>query len=64
MIVHDVYDQWERHDAEQEAELQKLPECSNCGYKIQSEYCFQINDEIICETCMKDFRVHTEDLIM
>lgn len=64
MHIPDNFDQWRTHDIKQEAELQKLPECSNCGDKIQSEYCFQINDEIICETCMKDFRVHTEDLIM
>lgn len=44
----------ERHIAEQERRLDKLPECSECGEKIQDEYCFEINDEYICEHCMDE----------
>ena len=43
----------ERYIAEQEAELEKLPECCECGYKIQDDYCYEISDEYICEDCLK-----------
>lgn len=53
-----------RHDAEREAALECLPVCSECGEHIQDEYCFEINDEIICETCMVEhYRKFTTDLM-
>ena len=53
-----------RHDAEQQAQLDKLPKCSECGYPIQEEYCWEMNGEYICERCLKDnHRVSTEDVI-
>ena len=45
------FDRW---NADQEAELSKLPVCSECGQPIQSEDCFEINDELICEQCLHD----------
>jgi formylmethanofuran dehydrogenase subunit E len=42
----------ERHIAEQDAALQKLPRCSECDKRIQDEYCFEINGELICYDCM------------
>jgi formylmethanofuran dehydrogenase subunit E len=43
---------FERWDAEQQAQLDKLPECSECGHKITDEYAYYIHDEWICEDCM------------
>ena len=63
MYIPDNYDAWSRHDAEQESELQKRPQCCECGEHIQAETCFQINDEIICEECMEHYRKDTEDLM-
>lgn len=62
MYVPDNYDAWSRHDAEQEAELQKRPKCCECGQPIQDEKCFEINDELICPRCMgENHEKWTED---
>ena len=63
MYIPDNYDLFARHDAEQEAKLQTLPECSECGEKIQDEHCFEINGEYICKRCMEGHKKHIEDLI-
>ena len=47
-------DDFERHDAEQERKLERLPECCECGNKIQDEHCFEINDEYICKQCLNE----------
>lgn len=53
---------FENWDAEQQSNLDRLPECSYCGSKIQDEFLYCINDEIICEDCLNDhFRKETED---
>lgn len=53
-----------RHDAEQAAELAKLPKCEYCGEAIQDEYCYEINDSLICEECLKrHFRRDVDDFI-
>lgn len=61
--IPDNYDRWKQHDTEQEEALELLPECDMCGKRIQEEHCYQINDELICESCMDDYRVCTMDLI-
>ena len=61
--VPDNYDMWAAHDAEQERELAKLPVCCECGEHIQSETCFEINDEIICEECLeRNHKKYTDDV--
>lgn len=53
-----------RHSAEQERELARLPRCSECGEPITEEFCFEINDELICVHCLKqNYRRDTEDFI-
>ena len=53
-----------RYDAEQQAKLDKLPRCSECDEPIQSETCYEINGELICEDCLKDnHRKWVEDFI-
>lgn len=64
MNIPDNYDYFKQHEAEQAAWLEKMPECSECGEKIQDESCYEVNGEYICEQCMKDnHRKSTEDLI-
>ena len=54
MDAPDNYDAWEAHEAKQQEELDKRPRCSECDAPIQSDFCYEINDELICEDCMKD----------
>ena len=55
---------FERHDAEQQKQLDKLPTCSICGEHIQDYYSFEISNELLCEECMNDlYRVHTDEFI-
>jgi len=42
----------ERHIAEQDAKLDRLPKCSECDEPIQDEYCFEFNGELVCDECM------------
>ncbi len=64
MYIPDNYDMWASHDAEQEAELQKLPKCNECGEPIQGEYAYGSNGKYICEHCLEAYyRVSVEDLM-
>lgn len=45
---------FDRHEAEQERELSKLPKCYECEHPIQTEECFEINGELICPECLND----------
>lgn len=62
MCSPDNYDAWVSHEAEQERQLQRLPECSECGEPIQEEECYMFNDELICIHCLEDnHRKNTDD---
>lgn len=50
------------HEAEQEKELEKLPECCNCGFPIQQDTAVYINGEWLCDDCLKDFRRAVVDI--
>ena len=51
-----------RYDADQEAMLEKLPKCSYCDKPIQEDYCYEINDELVCRECLDEhFRKWVED---
>lgn len=51
-----------RHCDEQEEWLQSRPVCSECDEPIQDEHCYEINDELVCEECLKHYhRKWTED---
>jgi hypothetical protein len=53
-----------RHDAEQQAELDRLPKCSYCNEPIQEEKLFDIEGELYCEEhAFELFRKDTEDYI-
>ncbi len=64
MNIPDNYDQWEAHEREKEKLLELLPECEICGVTIQDDFYFEINDAIICESCLiEHHRKRTEDFI-
>lgn len=63
VYVPDNYDQWKRHDAEEARRLARLPECADCGEPVQDGYYYQINDEVICPSCMEAYRKEVEDYI-
>lgn len=43
------YDRWE---CEQQAKLDKLPHCDDCGQAIQDDHFYLINDMNICPECL------------
>lgn len=64
MNVPDALDMWERHDAEQQKELKKLPVCEYCGEPIQEDHYFDFGDEVICESCLNGyFRKAVDDYV-
>ena len=52
MSVPDNYSQWEAHERKQEQEQSKYPTCDHCGNPMY-EYLFKIDEEILCEDCVK-----------
>ena len=55
---------YNRYSEEQDKQLQKLPRCSECDNPIQTEECYEINDELICPECLQDnHRKWVEDYI-
>ena len=50
--------------AEQEAQLERLPVCSECGEYIQGEYCYEIDGEYICEECLESNHRKTVESII
>ena len=41
-----------RHDAQQQAGLRKLPKCKYCKQRIQEDTYFEFDDKILCENCL------------
>ena len=54
---------YERYCIEEEKLRALLPECADCGEKIEDDKCYVINDEPICESCMEHYKVRTSDLM-
>lgn len=52
----DPLDDFHRHDAEQEEELNSLPRCSRCGEPIQQEMAVFLDGEWICDDCLNGAR--------
>lgn len=52
------------YDAQQSKQEENLPECSECGTKVQDEYFYEINDEVICSGCLdNNHRKWVEDYV-
>ena len=64
MYTDDPISDFNRYDAEQYREEQKLPRCSCCDEPIYEEHYYLINNDVVCEDCLKDqFRKRTEDYV-
>mgnify|MGYP002509326562 CR=1 FL=1 len=47
-------DDFHRHDAKQQAWLDRLPKCENCGHPIQQEKAVKIKGFFYCDDCLDD----------
>ena len=55
----DDFDRLDRQQAEYEA---RLPNCEKCGKRIDEDFYYEIDNQILCEDCMKElFERSTED---
>ena len=45
----------QKREREQEAWLNSRPVCDVCGEPIQDEYFYKPEDEIMCESCFRDY---------
>ena len=53
-----------RYDAEMARREAMLPHCEKCGEPINEDEYFYINDEILCEKCMRnEYAFSTEDYL-
>ena len=53
------------YDFERQKELEKLPRCSCCDERITEDFCYIVNDEPVCESCMnRDYRKAVDDLCL
>ena len=43
-----------RKDADDARWLCSRPKCYECGEPIQQDFCYEINDEVICEQCLNE----------
>lgn len=55
MRVPDNYDLFVQHEQEQQEALKAFPMCDICEQHIQDDYCYEINDTIICEHCLVEY---------
>ena len=52
-LTDDPVADFDRWDAEQQDELEKLPNCCGCGEPIQDDDLFDIDGDLYCEECME-----------
>lgn len=58
----DPLDDFDRLDKEQARAEARLPVCEKCGNRIHDDYYFEIDNEILCEECMRDrYQKSTDD---
>jgi formylmethanofuran dehydrogenase subunit E len=55
---------YERYDNHMTERLLRLPVCSECKERIQTEYLYEIDGELICEDCMNDHKKDANDYIL
>ena len=48
---------YERYSAEQEARLDKLPKCKECGEPVQQDSCVCFEGKYVCDNYLEDLRV-------
>lgn len=53
---------FDRYDMEMSRREERLPQCEKCGKHINDDIYFEIDGEILCESCMHDrYARSTED---
>lgn len=53
----------ERYEADQEEAIKKYPVCCCCQEHIQDDYCYRIDGEFYCPSCMDEYRHPTENFV-
>lgn len=62
-ITDDPIADFHRHDAEQQKQLERLPQCDRCGEHIQDDY-YEIHGERLCKECMEYiYKVSLDDYL-
>lgn len=62
--MEDNYSMFRRHEAQQEAALQRHPVCYYCGRHITDENLYDVEGNLYHEECLNEsFRKYTEDYI-
>lgn len=51
----DNYDQYRRHEAEQDRQLAELPVCDHCEEPIQDDHFYVINGDNLCPECLETY---------
>ena len=51
------------HEALLEKRIEKYPKCDCCGERILDDEFFNIEGTYICENCIDDFKVNTDDYV-
>ena len=58
----DPIDDFNRYDAEQQRELDRLPVCDCCGDPIQDDVYYDFGNEIFCKECLdSNYLKYTSD---
>lgn len=53
----DPFADFDRYDAEQQKQLDRLPKCDICDHPIQDDHYYQINGDNVCPACLdNEFR--------
>ena len=61
-LTDDPHKDFDNYEKRRELWLKNRPRCSECDHHIQGDYAYYINDEWICDECMKQYRKEVEDL--
>lgn len=61
---YDNYSLYRKYEAEQVAEIERLPICSECHEHIIDDWTYDFDDYLICEKCLeKNHRKWTVDYV-
>lgn len=63
MYIPDYLDNWDAYDREREESLEQLPICSCCGERIMDDFCYVIDGDFICDSCMAENRRSVESIM-
>ena len=59
--IPDYADLYADYEAEQERRAKKLPKCDCCDKRIFDDQFYKIEGTYICEGCIQDYLVYTEE---